>query len=124
MKNHAELKDVARLLEVTEDDLDKALCHRVIAAMGEVMEKALTLSEAIYARDAFAKVCLVLVYYLYAGPSHMFFLRRKFPFWIFYCGISIRYLYKLVYSIKHSENEYVIHDSNNDDLVVFGMVVR
>lgn len=59
--------DIADLLTVTRDDLQKALTHRVIAAGGNVVDKGLTKSEAYYARDAFGKVtaskkyCLNLV---------------------------------------------------------------
>ncbi|KAL3198039.1 hypothetical protein MRX96_044536, partial [Rhipicephalus microplus] len=49
------LKQLSQLLSVSEKDLSQALCHRVIAAGGEVMQKGHTLTEAIYGRDAFAK---------------------------------------------------------------------
>lgn len=47
---------VAKLLQVSEEDLKTALTERVIAARGEVMQKTHTLSEAEYGRDALAKV--------------------------------------------------------------------
>lgn len=47
---------VAGLLAVTRQELNKALCQRVIAARGEVMEKTHTIAEANHGRDAFAKV--------------------------------------------------------------------
>ena len=50
------MKDIGSLLGVKAEDLEKALTHRVIAAGGNVVEKGLTVSEAVYARDAFAKV--------------------------------------------------------------------
>lgn len=50
------LGNIAHLLSVTPDELEKALCSRVIAAGGQVVEKGLTVSEAMYARDAYAKV--------------------------------------------------------------------
>mgnify|MGYP006890257625 FL=1 len=50
------MRDLASLLTVTPDDLQKALTHRVIAAGGNVVDKGLTVSEAYYARDAFSKV--------------------------------------------------------------------
>ncbi len=50
------LAHVSELLEVKQAELSKALCHRVIAARGEVMEKGHTVSEAVFGRDAFAKV--------------------------------------------------------------------
>ncbi|XP_063421774.1 unconventional myosin-Id-like isoform X2 [Mytilus trossulus] len=49
------LGNIAHLLSVTPDELEKALCSRVIAAGGQVVEKGLTVSEAMYARDAYAK---------------------------------------------------------------------
>ncbi|XP_048754348.1 unconventional myosin-Id-like isoform X2 [Ostrea edulis] len=49
------LGNIATLLSVTKENLKKTLCSRVIAAGGQVVEKQLTLSDAMYARDAFAK---------------------------------------------------------------------
>ncbi|KAF8795174.1 Unconventional myosin ID like protein [Argiope bruennichi] len=49
------LASVSQCLGVSEEELEKALCQRVIAARGEVMEKVHTVSEAVYGRDAFAK---------------------------------------------------------------------
>jgi myosin I len=46
---------IAGLLQVTKQELKKALCERVIAAKGEVMAKAHTEATANYGRDAFAK---------------------------------------------------------------------
>ncbi|XP_065165017.1 unconventional myosin ID isoform X2 [Atheta coriaria] len=46
---------VAQLLQVTDEQLSKALCHRTIAARGEVMSKEHTQTEATFGRDAFAK---------------------------------------------------------------------
>ncbi|KAL1137847.1 hypothetical protein AAG570_009543 [Ranatra chinensis] len=46
---------VSRLLQVTETELCTALTERVIAARGEVMQKAHTPVEAEYGRDALAK---------------------------------------------------------------------
>ncbi|XP_046390857.1 unconventional myosin ID [Ischnura elegans] len=51
----ATVKNVSSLLSVTEGELIQALCHRVIAARGEVMQKGHTVSEAEYGRDALAK---------------------------------------------------------------------
>jgi len=50
------LGNIASMLSVTPADLEKAMCSRVIAAGGQVVEKGLTVSEALYARDAFSKV--------------------------------------------------------------------
>ena len=47
---------LASLLSVDENELSRALCLRVIAARGELMEKSHTVPEALYGRDAFAKV--------------------------------------------------------------------
>lgn len=54
--NAAALATVASLLSVDAGELSRALCHRVIAANGELMEKGHTTSEAVTGRDAFAKV--------------------------------------------------------------------
>lgn len=50
------MKNIAELLLVPPEEVSKALCHRVIAARGEVMEKRHTESEASFGRNAFAKV--------------------------------------------------------------------
>ena len=50
------LRNIATMLSVSPDDLEKALCSRVIAAGGQVLEKGLAVSDALYARDAFSKV--------------------------------------------------------------------
>lgn len=55
IKNKNDLNKLAELLSVTTNQLSEALCHRVIAAGGEVMQKGHTANEAIYGRDAFAK---------------------------------------------------------------------
>ncbi|ESN96194.1 hypothetical protein HELRODRAFT_186525 [Helobdella robusta] len=46
---------LSKLLEVDEGELEKALCGRVVAARGEVLEKKHSAEEAKYGRDAFAK---------------------------------------------------------------------
>lgn len=56
IKNQDILNSVSQCLGVSSEHLEKALCQRVIAARGEVMEKVHTISEAIYGKDAFAKV--------------------------------------------------------------------
>lgn len=48
-------RNVASLLKVSEDELTKALCERVIAAHGDIMRKEHTETEAFYGRDALAK---------------------------------------------------------------------
>nr|XP_045596095.1 unconventional myosin ID-like [Procambarus clarkii] len=55
IQNPKVVRNIAELLHVSPDDVIKALCHRVIAARGEVMEKRHTESEANFGRDAFAK---------------------------------------------------------------------
>ncbi|PIK44809.1 hypothetical protein BSL78_18335 [Apostichopus japonicus] len=55
VKDPDQLSAMARLLNISQDELGKALCHRVIAARGEVMEKSHTEEEAYNGRDAFAK---------------------------------------------------------------------
>ena len=57
---------VAALLDVQLSELLQVLCHRVIAANGEVMLKQHTMNAATYGRDALAKVlfysCYTVVY--------------------------------------------------------------
>lgn len=53
--NTDELKILSQLMGSSADDLIKALCHRVIAAGGEVMEKGHTVEQAKYGCDALAK---------------------------------------------------------------------
>ncbi|XP_071812059.1 unconventional myosin-Id-like isoform X2 [Apostichopus japonicus] len=55
VKDPDQLSAMAELLSISQDELGKALCHRVIAARGEVMEKSHTVEEAYNGRDAFAK---------------------------------------------------------------------
>lgn len=52
----AKIKVLCDLLSVTEEDLTTALCSRVIAARGEAINKVHTVTEAVYGRDALAKV--------------------------------------------------------------------
>ncbi|KAL5007010.1 hypothetical protein ScPMuIL_015816, partial [Solemya velum] len=55
VRDRSVVRDISTLLSVSEEDLTKALCYRVIAAGGNVVEKGLTVPQAYYARDAFAK---------------------------------------------------------------------
>ncbi|XP_059159355.1 unconventional myosin-Id-like [Physella acuta] len=55
ISNQDEQKIVSSLLGVTQENLEKALCSRVIAAGGQVVDKHLNVPEAHYARKAFAK---------------------------------------------------------------------
>ena len=48
------------------DELEKALCSRVVAAKGEVVEKGHTVEQAKYGRDALAKV----LQHIIACPLH------------------------------------------------------
>lgn len=57
--NQTTLDAVSQLLEVDEKEAEKAVCSRVVAAKGEVMEKGHTLEQAQYGRDAFAKVFIL-----------------------------------------------------------------
>ena len=47
---------IAGLLAVDPKELEKALCFRVIASRGEVVEKMHSAEQAYYGRNAFAKV--------------------------------------------------------------------
>lgn len=54
-KNTRDVKAAASLLKVTEAELTKALCERIIAARGDIMRKEHTQTEATHGRDALAK---------------------------------------------------------------------
>lgn len=56
VQNPQEVNSIAELLRVSPEEVKKALCHRVIAVRGEVMEKRHNDSQASFGRDAFAKV--------------------------------------------------------------------
>lgn len=56
IKNNDVVGVIAKLLASSQDEVEKALCFRVVAARGEVVEKGHSVKEAMYARDAFAKV--------------------------------------------------------------------
>ena len=56
VSNRQDLVDLARLLSVETEALEKALLSRVIAAGGHVVEKQLNVHDSLYARNAFAKV--------------------------------------------------------------------
>jgi len=59
------VEQVSKLLEVDTKDLLTALSKRIIAANGEVLQKAHTLSQAEVGRDALAKVLLkLLIFFL------------------------------------------------------------
>ncbi|KAK2191130.1 hypothetical protein NP493_59g02001 [Ridgeia piscesae] len=55
VKDHGVLKNVAKLLSVDESAAQTALCSRVLAAQGDVMEKSHNVEQARRGRDAFAK---------------------------------------------------------------------
>ena len=57
IQDKAGLNTLAHLLEVDEEAAEKALLSRVVATHMEVMEKGHTVEQALYGRDAFAKVC-------------------------------------------------------------------
>ena len=56
VKDRGVLQSVAMLLSVDEAAAQKALCSRVLAAQGDVMEKSHNVEQARRGRDAFAKV--------------------------------------------------------------------
>jgi len=58
------VEQVSKLLEVDTTDLLTALSKRIIAANGEVLQKAHTLSQAEVGRDALAKVLLRLLIFV------------------------------------------------------------
>ena len=53
---------ISSLLAVTPEQLQKALCFRTIASRREVVEKRHSTEQALYSRDAFAKVFFVEKY--------------------------------------------------------------
>jgi len=55
LEDPVQAEKIAGLLQVTRQELQKALCERVIAAKGEIMSKAHNEAQANYGRDAFAK---------------------------------------------------------------------
>lgn len=55
LKDKKVVKTTANLLKVTEEEITKALCERIIAARGDIMRKEHTQMEATYGRDALAK---------------------------------------------------------------------
>jgi len=55
ISNPEVLKTISEMLSVDEAALNQALCSRVVAAGGDVVNKTFNESEALYARDAFAK---------------------------------------------------------------------
>lgn len=59
------LEQVSRLLDVDTKDLLAALSKRIIAANGEVLQKAHTLSQAEVGRDALAKVQSQFIFILF-----------------------------------------------------------
>ena len=56
IKNINVLRNFASLLQLDHSETEKALCSRVVAARGEVIEKSHSVEQAIYGRDALAKV--------------------------------------------------------------------
>lgn len=54
--NKEKLRIIASLLGTKPSDVEKSLCYRVVAAKGEVMEKAHNKVEVMHGRDALAKV--------------------------------------------------------------------
>ena len=58
ISNESELEWVAKVLNTSKESIKKALCYRVVAARGEVMEKSHNVKEAFHGRDALAKVSI------------------------------------------------------------------
>ena len=58
IENGEELKVIASLLGSTPDMAEKALCYRVVGNKLGAVEKEHTLEQALYGRDALAKVCV------------------------------------------------------------------
>ena len=56
VKDRGVLNCIAHLLCLEEEATMKALCSRILAAQGDVMEKSHTVEQAKRGRDAFAKV--------------------------------------------------------------------
>ena len=56
VKSSDELNVIAKLLGTRPKQLEAALCYRVVAAKGEVLEKGHNEKEAYHGRDALAKV--------------------------------------------------------------------
>ena len=50
------LMALSKLLNVSSKDCSKALCYRVVAARGEVIEKGHNKNDAVYGKNSFAKV--------------------------------------------------------------------
>ena len=50
------VRAISNLLSVQPSETEKALCKRVVAARGDVVEKGHTIEQAKFGRDAFAKV--------------------------------------------------------------------
>lgn len=55
VKNSGVLRHITSLLQVDEGELERALCSRVVAARGDVLEKGHTVEQARFGRDALAK---------------------------------------------------------------------
>lgn len=56
VKNRDVLRIIAGLLGTKTSSVERSLCYRVVAAKGEVMERAHNKEEAYHGRDALAKV--------------------------------------------------------------------
>lgn len=61
VKDPQSLQTIAHLLDVSAEDVEQALCSRVVAAKGEVLQKEHNVHQAINGRDAFAKVCPLIL---------------------------------------------------------------
>ena len=66
VENADELNVIAKLLGTRPKQVEMALCYRVVAARGEVLEKGHNDREAYHGRDALAKVQIYYIRELYA----------------------------------------------------------
>lgn len=98
ISNEDEQKIVSSLLSVTQENLEKALCSRVIAAGGQVVDKQLNVPEANYARTAFVKV---IVLYLpattwtlnFVKTNNFFYHIHNYKiFWSKYSSVWLAYI--------------------------------
>lgn len=69
--NKEKVRIIASLLGTMPSAVEKSLCYRVVAAKGEVMEKAHNKEEVIHGRDALAKVSLH--HYIVEVVAHFMF---------------------------------------------------
>ncbi|KAK8394631.1 hypothetical protein O3P69_005830 [Scylla paramamosain] len=92
IQNPQEVNSIAELLRVSPEEVKKALCHRVIAVRGEVMEKRHNDSQASFGRDAFAKAIYERLFsFIVDGVNSAIEVR--------YEGVAARYKYNTVIGV-------------------------